>query len=399
MNFFRNAHSTFDFIKPGPRLVFILVLLFSLSACSEVEELKKHVEKITKQSSHQAGGDPLKGFQTVKGWTERVPLPVIQAGDFRSKGLWNDPCVLKDKNGYVMYLTSSVGEPFKPPVVPFRAVSKDGKHWTLNPNKPLIDPTQTVFVSAETPNVVFFKGQYHMYFTGIYPPGKLPIMAIGHAVSKDGVNWKPDKMPILKSVADITAWNGYLVGEPGAVVHKGKVYLYFTAVGARPGGDPPQLQTIGLATSDDGRSFTNARSVFGQAEMYSPKKGFVGYSTPTAFLYKGKVHLVYDLAHFHKGRDPEWQQIGLHHAVSANGETGFVQDNKPLMTRNDYSWTSGEMLAPSVLMEGDKVNLWFSGHVTHGELAPLINRGFKGPEFGIGYASMTVDKLLANTGN
>lgn len=398
MNSNRNARLAIAYQKPATLLFFAFILLISIGACKEVEELQKHVDKITGKG-HPVPGDPLKDFPTAVGWTERLQTPIIQAGDFRSKGLWNDPCVLKTKNGYVMYLTSSVGEPFKPPVVPFRAVSKDGKKWALDPNMPLIDPTKTVFVSAETPNVVFFKGKYHMYFTGIYPTGQLPPMAIGHAVSKDGINWTPDKLPILKSVKDITAWNGYLVGEPGAVVHKNKVYLYFTSVGARPGGDPPQLQTIGLATSEDGSHFANPRRVFGQADMYPPEKGFVGYSTPTAFLHKGKVHLVYDLAHFQKGRDPEWQQIGLHHAVSADGESGFVQDNKPLMTRNDYSWTSGEMLAPSVLMEGDKVNLWFSGHVSHSELAPLINRGFKGPEFGIGYASMTVDKLLANAGN
>lgn len=379
-----------SYIKNLFRLPVVLLLLLALSNCKDVESLNQQLQKLT---SH-TGEYPLVGLRSKTGWENLGADAIIQAGDFRDKGLWNDPCVLREKNQYVMYMASSVGEPFKPPIIPFRAVSNDGKNWTLDPKEPVAQPLGTPFVSVETPNVVKFNDMYHMYFTGIYPIGGKTPMAIGHAVSKDGIKWKVDPNPVLKSVSNIHAWNGFLVAEPGAVVYKNQIYVYFTAMGARPGGNPPQLQTIGLAITKDGMNFDEPRMVVKQAPIYPPEKGFVGYSTPTAFLHEGSVHLVFDLAHFEKERNPEWQQIGLHHAVSSDGETNFIQDENPLMTRKDYVWTSGEMLGPSVIIDEGKVKLWFSGHVSYSELAPLINRGFRGKEFGIGYVSMNINKFI-----
>lgn len=344
-----------------------------------------------------AQSEPSAASKKGSAWKTDAKRPLIQAGDMRDKGLWNDPCVLKEGGSYIMYMTSSVNEPFQPPVLPFRATSKDGIHWKLDPKTPLLNPEGTPFVSLETPSVVRYRDEYHMFFTGIYPPGHMPPMAIGHAVSRDGVSWKVDKDPVITATGTPQDWNGYLVAEPGAVLHNDGISLYFTAVGARPGGQPPQLQTIALAKTLDGRNFSEAKSVLGQSPLYPPKQGYVGYSTPSASLIDEKVHLFFDVAHYEKGADREWHQVALHHAVSSDGESNFVQDSAPIFMRNSLEWTSGEIRSPCVLLDNGELKLWFAGNVALRDLAPLIRRGMKGREFGIGIASIDWQSFLELT--
>ncbi len=338
------------------------------------------------RAGQSAAPDPVAGLPRREGWTVGAE-PVIQAGDFRPQALWADPCVLQEGGRYVMYLTSSTREPFKPPVLPFRAESDDGLTWRLNPATPLLEADGGEFVSLETPSVVYFKGQYHMYTSAIAPAGKVPMMAIGHAVSPDGVTWRRTPGAVLRATGTVTDWNGFLVGEPGAVVVDGRIRVYFSAVGARTGGQPPQLQTIGVAESDDGVRFGALRQAFGQSDLYPAGAGYVGYSTPAALWHEGRLHLFYDVAHFQQGRNPEWQQVALHHAVSTDGGRTFAQDAAPFLRRGELPWTTGQVLAPTVLVDGGRLRLWFGGHVRNPDLAPLIRRGFKGREFGIGHAT------------
>lgn len=362
---------------------FALMVLF-LSGCRLLEFLESAGRKLD-----PVGEMTSQGSRLVEG-----KKPVISAGDYRDKSIWNDPHVIRVSDRYVMYMTSSIGEPFKPPVLPFRAVSQDGVNWRLEPKEPLLDVKGSPFVSMETPSVVRFKGKYHMFYTGIYPEGTVPPMAIGHAVSDDGISWINDKSPLLEATGNFQDWNGYLVGEPGAVVYRDKVFLYFSAVGARPSGQPPQLQSIGLVTMSDGSNYGRPHKVLEQSALYPASKGFVGYSTPAAFVLENKIHLVFDVAHFSRFSNPQWRQVAIHHAVAMKEGTGFVQDGEPLLTKNDLDWTSGEILAPAVLVDGKQIKIWFAGHVSLDQLGRLAERGWKGKEFGIGYFSVDVNSFL-----
>ena len=323
------------------------------------------------------------------GWTPYSALPVIPAGSLRHQALWNDPCVIKSGGTYVMYMTTSTQVPFQPPVLPFRATSTDGAHWKLSPATPLLDISQTPFASAETPSVVLYKGTYHMFFTGIYThPGSAP-MAVGHAQSADGIHWAVSAQPVLQASGRVRDWNGYSVAEPGAVVYNDAIYVYFTATGARASGRPPQDQSIGLATTVDGTHFTSQTRVLRQTGFYPSAKGYAGYSTPSAYVQGGRINLVYDVAKFTEGANPEWQQVAILHSVASNpdGMGIFYDDKVPMFQRSDFSWTSGEILAPTVLVDGAKLKMWFAGHVRNEDLGPLIQNDFAGPYFGIGYAT------------
>ena len=348
--------------------------------------------------SHTAGcasepDAPLTFASRQTHWALYPGNPVIKAGDHIDKGLWADPSVLKVGDTYVMYMTSSTKVPFEPPILPFRAVSKNGIDWRLDPAKPLMDASGTPFASAETPSVVVFRGQYHMYYSGIHPKGHVPMMEIGHATSPDGINWTKDAKPVITSSGKPSEWTGFLVAEPGAIVFNDKIYVYFTAMGARPGGSPPQLQNIGLATSSDGKTFDTPRIALSQSKLYPPEAGFPGYSTPSALVDGKTVHLFYDVVHFQKNAKQEWRQVALQHAVSHDGGLTFVESGGPLLRRDDTDWSAkGELSGPAALIDGNEVKLWFGGHGGYDTLGNLIRRGIKGREFGIGM--MTTD--LAN---
>ena len=339
-------------------------------------------------------GDPVASLPRQPGWQASPDNPIIRFGDFRKNGAWNDPCVLKEGDGYVMYLSSSTPELFKPPVLPFRAVSDDGIAWALDPKGPLLGPKGMPYMSLETPSVVRYKGIYHLYYSGIFPEGSVPRMAIGHATSPDGIKWThdPDRTAVVSATGDVQDWNGYLVAEPGAIVYEGRIYLYFTAMGGREGGRPPQKQVIALATSTDGSRFVTPRIVLEQSELYPATKGFVGYSTPAATVHEGRVHLFCDVAYFKKSDKPQWSQVALHHAVSDDGENDFREDQAPIFTRRDFEWAAGQILAPTALFDGGTVKLWFHGHARPGAfMAKAIATG-KTRKFGIGYATMDASR-------
>lgn len=339
--------------------------------------------------------DQIAGYASQQKWVAAArPLPVLHAGQEVDYGLWNDPSVIKIGDEFVMYMATSITEPFKPPILPFRAVSKDGINWKVYPKTPLLSASETPFANNETPNVIFYLGKYHMYYTGVYPEGDVPSMAIGHAVSDDGIVWRNDKKPVLQATGELYDWNGYLVAEPGAVVFNDKIYLYYTAMGQRVSGEPHHLQSIGLAISSDGGTFDRQRQVLTQSATYPHEKGFIGYSTPFALVHEGKVHLVYDIAAYHEDNNPQWQQLAIHHAVSDDGIAAFREDALPMLTRSDFPWTSGEIISPTMVISDNKVRLWFAGHVNYDGLAGFIRNGMQGPEVGIGYAEMDLADFL-----
>jgi sucrose-6-phosphate hydrolase SacC (GH32 family) len=262
-----------------------------------------------------------------------------------------------------MYATANVGGKWGT-VLPFRAVSSDGKIWDLD-NKPLLQVgAKGTFDedSVETPSVVRFKGKYHLFYTGVVKGLIKQNLSIGHATSDDGINWtRLADEPLLKPTGNMFRdWNGYHVAEPGAVVFNNQLYLYFHASGRRDGGGKPGNQSsIGLVVSSDGYTFSEMRRVLTQGPRYptTAPAQYVGYSTPNAEVVNGQVHLFYDVI----ATKPSWQQIAIHHAVSDDG-VNFIEDPEPLLERNDLSWTKTEIRAPATLYEDGRFRLWFAGH-------------------------------------
>ena len=281
---------------------------------------------------------------------------------------WNDPSVLKIGNEYVMYASSD--ENFNMNIKIYRLVSTDLKKWKRSPRAPVLTATKGAWdkKAVETPSVVFFKGQYHMFYTG-YKTSHMDVMgySIGHAVSKDGITWLKDTKPLLspkhpKDPPNL-AFNQYVVGEPGAVVFRDKLYLYFTALGANAGLQT-MLQVVGLTITSDGETWSKPKVALEPDQNLYPRSQWVGYSTPQPIVLNNEVHLFFDVAQEKYGvpGDKPWRQLRIHHASSRNGVNNWKIDDAPILRESDAAWTSGEVLAPAALLDGSKLHLFYAGN-------------------------------------
>ena len=303
--------------------------------------------------------------------------PIMQNDNFFTGSHWNDPHVLYINNTFVMYASSDVS--FDGYVKIYRLASTDGVNWNLNPSTPVLDKSVSGWDShcVETPAVVYFNNQYHMFYTGYdvahdYSDPKTADpydddnaskhFQIGHAVSNDGISFTKTGsilQPSAPYVAPNLAFNQYVVGEPAPVVFNNKIYLYFTAVGAAAEVGTT-WQTIGLMTSSDGTTWDAPRRVLTpDLSIYPRTTGdeYLGYSTPNAIVINNQMHLYYDVV-----LNLPWTQVMLHHAVSTDGETSWTQDVTHLLSRSSFDWTADEIRSPSALAFNNRLYLYFAGH-------------------------------------
>ena len=294
---------------------------------------------------------------------------------------WSDPHVLKVNGEYWMYASST--DNFVFPVKLYRLTSADDTGYVRNPVAPVLEPSAAGSWDAggvETPAVVYFQGQYHLFWTGYpYPVGdpsySVYDFRIGHATSSDGVTWTRDPgNPIVSpspSDSDTSNdWYEYIVGEPGPVVYNGQIYLYFTAVGVDYDLGT-SLQVIGLVTSADGYTWSAPQLVLKPDQSLWPRgDGWVGYSTPNAIVLNNAVHLFYDVAYDPTGTN--WKQVRLHHSWSNDGTAGWVQDATPIASVGQYAWNTDEIGSPDALLDGTTLRLYYAGHNMPVSAAPNL---------------------------
>ena len=328
-----------------------------------------------------------------------IQLP-IDNDDFFTNSHWNDPHVLYTGGEFVMYASSdSYVSNWDGYVRIFRFVSDDGKNWCITNGG---DPVLALGASGEwdehcteTPAVVYFNGLYHMFYTGYdvaYDYEDIGAdstwgtadddnaskhFKIGHATSPDGINWTKvgaiinPSSPYTDPNLD---FNQYVVGEPGPVVFNNQIYLYFTATGAAAEVGTT-WQTIGLVKSNsDATSWSTPQRVLTpRLDLYPRNSGdeYIGYSTPNAIVLDGEMHLYFDVA----TNDP-WKQVKIHHAYSSDGESGWIQDDTPLLEREDYFWTADEIRSPAALEYDNDLYLYFAGHYNEAT-SPVLCIGLK----------------------
>jgi len=209
-----------------------------------------------------------------------------------------------------------------------------------------------------------------------------------------GIRWKVSPNPVISETGHADDWKRVSwLAKPGAIVRGDEIFVYFSAVGARRTGNPPQDQSIGLATTQDGEHFApppkgsscNRLSIL-------LKKGFAGYSTPQPFEFNGKVHLVYDVALYQKTANPDWQQVALHHAVSQSDGRGDFRSRwrADFLRGTTFHGLWVKLSGPRHSLMVDRSRSGLGGHVPVSELGPLIRRDFSGVEFGVNYAEKSV---------
>jgi predicted GH43/DUF377 family glycosyl hydrolase len=339
-------------------LVLLIVMAGFLPSCAQSQSVDAERLALAQLVRATGGG---KGLP----WCFRVsPDPILQSGQLEDGATWNDPSVLYDAPArqFVMYL--SADHKFDQNIQIWRMISVDGTHWALAPHHPVLSATSGAWdrKAIETPSVVQFKGQYYMFYTA-YGTNLRDFLdyKIGYAVSSDGINWTKVNGPLVQPTAPRAIPNfdfhQYIVAEPGAVVVNDRLIVYFTAVGADRDLQTT-LQTIGMIESEDGVNWTAPVQVLKPDQTVYPRtKNIKGFSSPGAAVIRGRVHLFTSVA-----TDEPYVQIALHHAVSPDGRVGWFQDRAPFLEGKNYPWLQDSVTSPTVLMVGDVVHFWFSGH-------------------------------------
>ena len=292
-------------------------------------------------------------------YTPYSSKPIIDWNDF-IVGSWADPTVLKVGNEYIMYASAMHGGIATPkPISIYRFTSADGYSWKLNPSTPVFKPVNGSYYEGglETPNVVFFNGDYHMFNT-VYLQNIPTLFKVSHATSPDGINWTIDNSPIL--IPDSTvSWMSEIVAEPGALIKNDTLYLFFTAI------SNTGAVSIGLSRSVDGRSFFDTTQVVSiPRDIYPASKGYLGLSTPDATLVGDTIYLFTDLVR--SDTHTPWNQVGLHQFKSYGDINKWYHDTSAIHMSEDFSWTDGnylsQLLGATPLMDGNRLRIWYWGY-------------------------------------
>jgi predicted GH43/DUF377 family glycosyl hydrolase len=299
-------------------------------------------------------------------WIEYENNPIIEYKDIISNLLWNDPSVIKEDGIYKMWLSG--GDPIAEHIVVkiYYGTSNDGINWYIDPNS-VFEASEGMWdsESVETPSVIKVGDTYHLYYTGYSTHYLLAEYSIGHATSKDGINWiKDPNNPVISPHTNPLEWGFNTVAEPAIIYYNDKFHLYYTSAKS----DYPEPESpfgIMLATSDDGSSFTDNQIVYSLTSSYDRTK-YRGYSTPAVYIDDKNIYLYHDIVY-----DPEgFEQIGISSAISSDG-INFEEYEFEIIMANELDWKNNSVIGPTVLLDGDELKMWFAG-VTY---TPRFNAG------------------------
>ena len=285
--------------------------------------------------------------------------PIIEWNDF-IVGSWADPTVLKVNNEYIMYASAMHGGISTPqPISIYRFTSSGGYSWVMNPTTPVFEPVNGTFFEGgiETPNVVFFKGIYHMYNT-VYLENIPSLFKVSHATSPDGINWTMDNTPVLVPDPAVN-WMSQIVAEPGALVKNDTLYLFYTGI------SNIGEVSIGLVRSLDGSTFIDSTQVATiPRDIYPVSEGYLGLSTPDATLVGDTIYLFTDLVR--TDTHTSWNQVGLHQFKSYGDINKWYYDTIDIHMSNDFPWTDGnylsQLLGVAPLMDNNRLRIWYWGY-------------------------------------
>lgn len=296
---------------------------------------------------------------TATGWVHASARPILESNQTTLDGIPGDPSVIKDpagSTGYVMYYGAAKGDFSDPLIRIFRATSKDGMQW-IRSDRPVLEPTSGAWdtTNTETPCVIVLPDKsLRMYYSGAVNPQDERFQ-IGFATSKDGITWtKPANNPVIVRGAS-GSFDSYSAMDPSVVLKGGTYYMWYMGIS-------DTLKTaIGLAKSPDGIRWTKMGPVLNlDAERQDPND--LGVTNPNAIWNGNAFEIFYTLL------GPDGTTAGpIFHAVSTDGEH-WNKDAEPVLGRgNGGHWTTKGVSSPSVLIDKDKLSMWYAGMHTDGK--------------------------------
>jgi len=167
---------------------------------------------------------------------------------------------------------------------------------------------------------------------------------IGVARSNNGHQWQKNGSPVV-DLGPRGSWDESGVADPCVIRAGSNYYMFYLGV------DRARRQRLGVARSDDGIVWYKLRS--------NPILELGGYGAfdenglgePAVWVSHGYYWMLYT------GRDrSEVRRMGL-----ARSRNGVAWDKLPAVFAGSQPWNSKVLCDASVLVDGDRVSVWFGG--------------------------------------
>ena len=221
------------------------------------------------------------------------------------------------------------------------ATSTDGLDWQTQGN--VLSPSlawESDYIAANGAVVEF--GSNLLY---LYQAGAKGRNVLGLARSADGRHWTKHPGPILGPGPRLS-WDEISLGDPYVIVAGKELYLFYL------GEDRARRQRLGLARSIDGVNWIKQRQSplleLGSTGDFDEN----GLGEPAVYPVRGGWVMLYT------GRDRrEGRALGF--AFSADGRSW--QKRRAPVLKGDQPWNRSVLCDPTVLVESDKVRVWFGG--------------------------------------
>lgn len=269
---------------------------------------------------------------------------------------------LMPKNTYMMFFAGK--SPYSQGI--YMAQSADGIQWSLH-SDPVVQRVVPVIKEGDakfgdglsSPSVVLNQKRYHLWYTRRVLLKGLSREVIAQAFSDDGIKWTPVPGP---GGADYVlgpgqTWDSYSVTGPSVLEDPdGKGWLMWYT-GNRKLQTGVTMSAIGLATSSDGKVWTN-----GAKAIISPSPGSedMTFEEPHVLFHKASgLYMIWYTYHVF-GKFPS-----IRHAVSpkANRDAWVHAPANPVIQSGALgSFDERGVLHPTVIHQDGVFHLWFTGY-------------------------------------
>jgi predicted GH43/DUF377 family glycosyl hydrolase len=227
-------------------------------------------------------------------------------------------------------------------------------NWIKYASNPIItaEPGTWEYPKIIPGSVIFYEGNYHMWYTGGDRISLGGTFLIGHAVSADGISWTKDENNPILTGSD-GEWDSAAVWEPSVMLMDTVFHMWYSAVGKSDQGS----YSIGHATSVDGINWekdTNnpvlnigTGGEWDDSQLYAP-----------SVIYNGNEFHMYYTGHSEEGYFGDL--IG--HATSPDGISWTKDPNNPVLSPgDDGNWDFDQACYPQVVYTDNTFHMWYAG--------------------------------------
>ncbi len=298
---------------------------------------------------------------TSSGWkTWKKNATPVYSGPHHLVG---DPSVLHDGSVYRMFYNCF--DPERSWGAVCQVTSTDGFAWSEVPTKDALSGRMIKTrgedrwdTAHETPLVYKYKGQYLLYFTGYVHKGDFGTSFpyhIGLAISQDGVSFERyGDGPIFSPTEG--GYDSDAVFSPTITEYEGKLVMLYTGICMKhcPG---EAGVTLLAATSDDGKVWTKTNMpVITKAEITKlfPEAKDGAAESDIVKGPDGYYYLFMSLLYGNNGHE-----IGVARSLTPYGPWDINPET--IIKKTEGGFDSVGPIAPSVIIENDKVRMWYHG--------------------------------------